>query len=143
VPLPEPGATATPSPPRIVICNDCGVSPIAGIGMIHFQQASAAVSAEAEPVLQAVANVMQAHPEVWIVTVEGHADVDETRRITGDVSRRRAAAVRDQLVAKGVEPGRLVVVAYGNTRPLDNSGTAAGRLRNRRVQFRVEERRGP
>ena len=93
--------------------------------------------------LQAVVEVMNAHPEVTVVAVEGHADLDEGKRIGGDLSRRRAEAVRKRLVAKGIEPGRLVVVAHGATRPLADNATAAGRAHNRRVQFRVEEKKEP
>ena len=113
------------------------------ISMVHFQYGSAAVAAEAEPMLREVAEVMKAHPEITLVAVEGHADINEGKRSTGDISRRRAEAVRDRLVAKGVEPGRLVVVAHGSTKPLDSNATVAGRAHNRRVQFRVEEKKDP
>jgi len=113
------------------------------ISMVHFQYGNAAVSAEAEPMLGEVAEVIKAHPEITLVAVEGHADLNEGERAADDISRRRAEAVRDQLVAKGVESGRLVVVAHGSTKPLDNNATPAGRAHNRRVQFRVEEKKDP
>jgi outer membrane protein OmpA-like peptidoglycan-associated protein len=113
------------------------------IPIVHFPYGSAIVPADAEPMLRDVVETMRAHPEITLVAVEGHTDVEEGRWIKGDVSRRRADAVRDQLVAKGIEPGRLTVVAHGSTKPLDDNATAAGRARNRRVQFRVEETKRP
>jgi OmpA-OmpF porin, OOP family len=113
------------------------------ISMVHFQYGSAAVSAEAEFMLREVAEVMKAHAEITLVAVEGHAYLDVGKQTTGDVSRRRAELVRDRLVAKGVESRRLVVVAHGSTRPIENNATAAGRARNRRVEFRVEQRSEP
>jgi outer membrane protein OmpA-like peptidoglycan-associated protein len=111
--------------------------------MVHFSYTSAVVPAEAVPLLEEVAATMKAHPEIEVVAVEGHADLDESKRVAVDLARRRAQVVRDLLVAKGVDPGRLLVEAHGSTRPLDNNATPAGRARNRRVQFRVEQRPGP
>jgi OOP family OmpA-OmpF porin len=106
--------------------------------IVRFPYGSTVVPADAEPMLREVVEAMRSHPEITLVAVEGHADLDEGRSIKGDVSRRRAEALRDQLVAKGVEPGRLTVVAYGSTKPLVDNATAAGMAPNRRVQFRVE-----
>jgi outer membrane protein OmpA-like peptidoglycan-associated protein len=131
----ETAATAPPAPPRVVIvCNDCNARPIP---QIHFSYASAVIPADAEIVLREVVETMKAHPEIKVVAIEGHADLDEGKRITSDISRRRAEAVRDRLIAKGVAPARLVVEANGSAKPLDNNATIAGRARNRRVQFHV------
>jgi outer membrane protein OmpA-like peptidoglycan-associated protein len=111
--------------------------------MIRFQYGNAVVPTDAEPMLQDVADVMKAHPEIEVVAIEGHTDTSEGLRITVDLARRRAEAVRDRLVKRGIEPGRLVVEAHGSTKPLADNATPAGRARNRRVQFRVQERQDP
>jgi outer membrane protein OmpA-like peptidoglycan-associated protein len=137
----EPATPAPTAAPRVVvICNDCGGKPIP---IIRFQYGSAVVPTDVEPMLQEVVLVMKAHPEIKLVAIEGHTDLDEGRRIAVDLARRRAEAVRDRLVKRGIEPDRLVVKAHGSTKPLADNATPVGRAHNRRVQFHVEERQGP
>lgn len=65
-------------------------------------------------------------------TIEGHTDAVGARAANQDLSRRRAAAVVDYLVGKGVDRSRFDAVGYGADRPLDGiSPTAA---LNRRVE---------
>lgn len=52
-----------------------------------------------------------------------------------DLSRRRAHAVRQWLVDRGIDPGRVTARGYGETRPVADNETEAGRARNRRVDF--------
>lgn len=63
------------------------------------------------------------------VTIEGHADA--TDRATPTVSQLRANAVRDQLIAEGIEGSRLQVKAFGDTRPMYGANDG----RNRRVSI--------
>src|SRR4051812_36998296 len=74
-------ATPPPSPRVVVTCNDCGMKPIP---IVHFQYGSAVVSADAEPVLGEVVEAMKANPEITLVAVEGHADLNEGTRIKVD-----------------------------------------------------------
>ena len=63
----------------------------------------------------------------------GIGDPDAARAL----SERWAEAVADALARAGVERRRLKIVGFGNARPLADGGTEAGRLRNRRVVFRI------
>ena len=65
-------------------------------------------------------------------TIEGHTDALGARAFNVELSRRRAQAVVDFLVAKGAEQARFTVVGYGFDRPLD--GRAASDPANRRVE---------
>ena len=65
-------------------------------------------------------------------TIEGHTDAVGNREYNLDLSRRRAQAVVDYLVGKGIDRSRFDVVGYGFDRPL--SGTAATAAVNRRVE---------
>ena len=68
--------------------------------------------------------------------VAGHTDSVGPEAYNLDLSRRRAEAVVDYLVAQfGIATNRLTVQGYGETRPIDDNGTAAGRANNRRVEF--------
>ena len=52
------------------------------------------------------------------ITVEGHADEQGTREYNLALGARRATAVREFLIAKGIEQDRISIVTYGKERPL-------------------------
>ena len=53
------------------------------------------------------------------------------------LSQRRAEAVRDYLVAKGISPARLEAIGYGPTKPVASNKTTKGKALNRRTEFKV------
>jgi hypothetical protein len=73
------------------------------------------------------------------VRVVGHADDAGDEAENDRLSRERAEAVRDALVARGVDPERIDVAWQGNREPIASSGTAEGRYINRRVEFLITE----
>lgn len=72
------------------------------------------------------------------VRIEGHTDNRGGANLNQVLSQRRAEAVRDALVQRGVDAGRIAVVGLGADRPVATNDTAAGRARNRRVEIIVE-----
>jgi peptidoglycan-associated lipoprotein len=101
---------------------------------VHFAYDSSVVRSEDKSKIAAVADHLKANPGT-AVEVEGHCDergTDEYNRALGE---RRALAVREELVALGVEAKRVDTISYGRQRPIDNSGTEEGRSRNRRGVF--------
>jgi outer membrane protein OmpA-like peptidoglycan-associated protein len=68
--------------------------------------------------------------------VEGHTDASGTDAVNQPLSERRAAAVVDHLVARGIEAYALTARGYGSSRPVADNATPEGRARNRRVEFR-------
>ena len=76
-------------------------------------------------------------------TLRGHSDSRGDDRANLRASRRRAETVRDYLAAKGIDPGRMTVIALGETTPLvpnahpDGSDDPAARQKNRRVEVHV------
>jgi outer membrane protein OmpA-like peptidoglycan-associated protein len=100
---------------------------------IYFAKDSDAVQSRSRPIVDAIAATLAGNPQIAKVEIGGHASADE-----GDVwglSAQRASAIRDALIAKGIEPGRLVVVPYGATQPVGDGE------KSRRVEFLVAERR--
>ncbi|GAA0459579.1 MULTISPECIES: OmpA family protein [Sphingomonas] len=77
------------------------------------------------------------------IRLSGHSDSKGSDADNLRASRRRAEAVRDYLVAKGVAKDRITVIALGENRPVapnantDGSDDEAGRARNRRVDIAV------
>ena len=66
--------------------------------------------------------------------IYGHADSTGPTVYNQKLSEKRAKAVVDYLVAKGVDPARLSAVGFGETRPLVPNTTPEGRQKNRRVE---------
>ncbi|MBX3248617.1 MAG: OmpA family protein [Myxococcales bacterium] len=90
--------------------------------------------------LDNVARVLNAHPEITHVRVEGHSDDTGSAERNLDLSQRRAEAVVRHLVQRGqVAAERLSARGYGPSRPLTSNDTPAGRAENRRVEFRITD----
>lgn len=107
---------------------------------VHFAFDDASVRAEDQAALERFASVVQKYYGGAQVTVEGFADPAGTPRYNLALSRRRANAVRDFLVGKGLGETQLKSVGYGESRQVrpGASGDAQGAELNRRVVFVVE-----
>ncbi|MBN8481205.1 MAG: OmpA family protein, partial [Xanthomonadales bacterium] len=73
------------------------------------------------------------------IRIEGHTDASGSANANLALSQRRAEAVRDALVARGVDGSRIVVIGVGSERPLAPNDSPEGRSRNRRVDVVIEE----
>ena len=104
---------------------------------ILFAPASAALSAMGIGLLDELAALLQTLP--YSLSVEGHSDNVPIQTVrypsNWELSSARAAAVTRALIEKGIAPERIRAIGYGDTRPRDDNGSAAGRARNRRVSF--------
>jgi len=101
---------------------------------VNFEFNSATLTAASSRVLDRVAESMIAWPDVK-VEVGGHTDTVGARDYNVRLSERRAAAVRDYLVSKGVAADRFQVKGYGPDAPVAGNDTEAGRAKNRRVEL--------
>jgi OmpA-OmpF porin, OOP family len=102
---------------------------------VLFETAQAKIQKQSFPILDEVAKVLNEHPEVGPITIEGHTDNRGGRRYNIDLSARRARAVLEYLVKKGVDRKRLRAKGFGFDRPIATNDTALGRAKNRRVDF--------
>lgn len=94
------------------------------------------------PLLQAVADVFQAVPQIRRVSIEGHTDNRGPAARNQRLSQQRAEAVMAWLVAHQVEASRLEAHGFGDTRPLAPNTAEVGRAQNRRVEFRIVDQGG-
>lgn len=101
---------------------------------VNFEFDSARLTADSYEVLNRVARSLREWPEVR-VEIAGHTDDQGTHEYNLDLSQRRAEAVRDYLMGRGVGGSRLVAKGYGKTRPVNTNETEAGRAQNRRVEL--------
>ena len=103
---------------------------------VHFASAKYRVLPDSFELLNQVAQVLADYPKMK-VSIEGHTDNVGPEAGNMRLSQRRAEAVRDYLVAKGVSPGRLDASGYGPTKPLASNKTTKGKALNRRTEFRI------
>jgi len=104
---------------------------------LHFAPGSAALGPAARSRLEQVASWMKLDSRITAATVVGHSDGAGNRRRNYLLSQRRAMAVRDYLVAQGVDAGRIRVRFHGEEKPLASNATESGRRQNRRVDIRL------
>jgi outer membrane protein OmpA-like peptidoglycan-associated protein len=92
-------------------------------------------------VLGVVAKLLELHPEIRKVRIEGHTDDKGSAIDNLDLSRERAAAVRRHLIdIGGVDGKRLVAQGFGPDRPIADNKTEAGRAKNRRIELVIIEK---
>ena len=104
---------------------------------IQFAFGKATIDGASDSLLNEIAEVMKANPQVEFVEVAGHADKVGNDRINVDLTKRRAAAVTDALSTRGVDRKRMRAQGYGRYCPLDAADTAEAREKNRRVEFKI------
>ena len=107
---------------------------------IRFAVDSADLVAPSDAVLSAVKKILDEHPELKKIRVEGHTDSTGDPAYNDDLSARRAAAVTTWLTSHGIDPARVESVGRGSREPLESNETEAGRAKNRRVVFKILER---
>ncbi len=105
-------------------------------GDVTFATDSAQVSPRFGPVLDDVADVLMTYPATY-VNVIGHADSVGAADYNQRLSERRASAVASDLINRGVIQDRFYVAGMGETQPVADNSTDAGRAANRRVEIRI------
>lgn len=103
---------------------------------INFQTGTAKIMKSSNSILNQVADVMKENP-TWKLTINGHTDNVGDATKNQKLSEDRAASVMKYLTDKGVEANRMTSAGYGDTKPVADNKTSAGRAKNRRVEFVV------
>ena len=102
---------------------------------IYFDFGSAILRPESEPVLKEIADALTTNAS-WKLKIDGHTDNIGGDAPNLDLSRRRAASVRDALVSRyKINTTRLTTDGFGASRPKESNATPNGRARNRRVEL--------
>ncbi len=84
---------------------------------VFFETDSSELTPQARATLEKQAQWLQNYNR-YSFTVEGHADERGTREYNIALGARRAQAVRDYLVSRGIEAGRMRTISYGKERPV-------------------------
>ena len=106
-------------------------------GLALFDTNKSELRAEVLNELDKIAAWFISHPDAKAV-IEGHTDKTASAAYNQALSERRAQAVYDYLVSKGVAADRLSYCGYGFSQPVATNDTPEGRQQNRRVEIKVE-----
>ena len=121
-PLPAPAPAPAPAPKKLEIEG------------VNFDFNQATLRQEATGLLDADAAALKDWGDVK-VEVAGHTDSKGSDAYNMDLSQRRAEAVRDYLISKGIAADRLTAKGYGESQPVADNDTDEGRAKNRRVEL--------
>ncbi|NEV64114.1 OmpA family protein [Thiorhodococcus minor] len=102
---------------------------------VNFANDSDRLNATADSILQEAAATLKTMPDTQY-EVAGHTDSNASDAYNLDLSERRANRVRSRLIDLGVSPSQLAANGYGESQPIADNSTAAGRAANRRVEIK-------
>jgi len=131
-PLPQyPEAAPAPQPPQdeVIVLSD--------LGEVLFAFDSAKLTPAAEATLDTVVEKLRG-ADVLAIRVDGHTDSVGSDAYNQGLSERRAASVVGYLISQGVAAEKLTSQGFGESKPLEDNGTDAGRAQNRRVEIHVD-----
>lgn len=126
----------SPAPPTVAEQRcDQSMADLLGSTTIQFASDSAVIRSASALLLDGIARAAKACP--GRLRIEGHTDDVGRDSANATLSLRRAEAVRTALIRRGVEADRLIAEGFGDTRPIADNATEAGRARNRRIEIRA------
>jgi outer membrane protein OmpA-like peptidoglycan-associated protein len=132
--VPAPGSEA-PVAKRVEVKNDH----IEITEKIQFDLDQATIKPESYALLDEIVQVLKDNPNITKVEIAGHTDDYGEESYNQALSERRAKAVLEYLTSHGIEASRLSYKGYGESKPIADNSTAAGKEKNRRVEFRILE----
>ncbi len=131
------GATATPTAESApALPASVAAEMAANFARVHFPTDSSTLDARGKEALARNAELLRQYRDVR-VEVQGHADERGPVDYNLALGQRRGKAVLDALVSEGVAPSRLVLVSYGEERPLASGAGEVAWAENRRAEFRL------
>jgi outer membrane protein OmpA-like peptidoglycan-associated protein len=101
---------------------------------VTFATGSANLTPTSETILEKAYNTLAQNPEI-AVEIQGHTDNTGKKATNMKLSQARADAVKAWLVAKGIDGSRIATKGYGPDKPVAPNTSAAGRQKNRRIEF--------
>jgi peptidoglycan-associated lipoprotein len=101
---------------------------------VFFEFDSTTLTAEGKAALDENATIMQEFSDIKL-EIQGHADERGTTDYNLALGQKRADAVVQYMLAKGISSSRVKSVSYGEERPLDGQSTERAWSQNRRAEF--------
>ncbi len=103
---------------------------------IFFDEYSANLKEESKPELDRLAKLMKENDNM-VIEIAGHTDAVGSDSENQLLSDKRAAAVREYLISKGIKANRLFSIGYGESQPIADNNNDIDRQLNRRVEFKI------
>jgi len=104
---------------------------------VAFLPASPNLTVYSQNLLKKVADLLKKYPDYKLL-ISGHTDSIGTEAGNLKLSKARAKTCADFLTKRGISPSRLSHDGYGESQPVADNNTSAGRLKNRRVEFKLQ-----
>jgi len=106
---------------------------------VQFASGTSTLTAKSKTELNKLVPIMNTqYPDIK-VSIEGHTDNTGKAESNQKLSENRAASVKKYLVSKGISADRLSTVGHGSDMPIEDNKTAAGKAKNRRVEFKLSQ----
>jgi OOP family OmpA-OmpF porin len=109
------------------------------IGKVQFKTGSTEIDKNSDPLLDQIAQALDANPQVKKIRIEGHTDNVGDPAGNQKLSEQRAGSVKAALVKRGVDEDRLATRGLGEVKPIAPNASPGGRQKNRRVEFIIVE----
>ena len=103
---------------------------------LHFETGKSSIKANSYEMLNQLADYLKNRSDLKI-EIAGHTDNVGNEDANMILSQKRAEAVKNYLIKKGVPASRLTSKGYGESRPLETNETAQGRQQNRRTEIYI------
>lgn len=102
---------------------------------VTFASGKADITPESAKILKSAFHTLNTHPEIQI-EISGHTDNAGNKISNTKLSQRRADAIREWLIDRGVDSGRIVAKGYGPDNPIVPNDTEDNKRKNRRIEFK-------
>jgi OOP family OmpA-OmpF porin len=116
--------------------NGCEIAEVIVLKGVNFETASNRLTQDSIGILDKVADTLIARPHIAI-EVAGYTDSRGSAAYNRTLSRKRAQAVADYLIKRGVKAENLTAKGYGEENPVADNKTAEGQAENRRVELHI------
>lgn len=143
-PPPPPPVVEAPPPPPVDVpppVTEIKDDKIELKQKVEFDVAKATLLPDSKTLLDEVVTIMKDHPEIEKIRIEGHTDSDASDAYNLKLSNDRAAAVRAYLESKGIDGKRMESKGFGESKPIADNATEAGKDDNRRVEIHIVKRK--
>ena len=117
----------------------CEIKDVIRLRGVNFETNSDRLLPTASQILNDAAETLKRNPQLQ-VEVAGHTDSDGAAAYNQGLSERRARTVMDYLISRGVDESKLSFRGYGESQPIADNATRAGKAENRRVELRILNR---